>query len=203
MYFSFTRYVSKVNIYLFHPETTMRKLIHVGSVALLAGLMTATACNKIDVGPDNGISYRDDSNASTGDIDLTDWASDKKWNKKEQELFKAQAEAFDLNGAQQTSSVNHLGAYPNPVQLGSTVNFFFGVPVSIAGSQLRLVIVDRKYKVVEKIDVPVNVPYRDSLLPIKLSGDKYKPDNFYRIYYLYSTTDNTLLYKGHGDILVK
>lgn len=163
---------------------------------LLLGLL---GCNKIDFGADEGISHRSPNNLPEGPQDPTDWTSDVRWSKSETNLFKDLG--LELNATQNPSLVRRIDAYPNPAAQGSMLAVRFDINTLPANTLLVIRIVDKKYKVIRSGN-PFNVRAGGVALSLELTKDKFAPKQTYRLYYVLYTTDNQLLYKGHGDVKV-
>ncbi|MCR5888632.1 hypothetical protein LRS06_12825 [Hymenobacter sp. J193] len=153
-----------------------------------AGLVILLGCNnKIDFGPNEGYTGRDNSNYPVGSEDKTDWTSDEKWNKKELALFDDLG--LELNGYQ-AGGVRRVTLYPNPVENMAV----FSQDVTSSFSK-KIKLVDKKYKVVLERDAEV----ASHDLALNTSALKLKKGATYRLYYVYYN-GSILHYKGHGDI---
>ena len=166
--------------------------------ALCATVLLTGCGKKIDFGQDAGITMRDERNVPQGAGDPTDWITDGTWNKTERGLFHL-APAVDLNGSQQ-GGVSGLSFYPNPVS-SATRAAHFNSGTAQADMQLKLVFVDRKYKIIQEQDAQA-AKGKNMLFALTLPADKFKADATYRLYYVYYGADGTLYYKGHGDIRI-
>lgn len=173
----------------------MRKYILLLWVALLAG----SCNNKIDFGPDEGVSYRNHQNVPMGYTDDSDWTLDGKWNKQEVKLF---ADDLKVNvNSQPAGDVFDLGFFPNPVEAGGQATLLYRT--ALTNARLHLVFVDKKYKVLNRLDLPAAVGGRyGSQLLLDLPTSKFADKALYRLYYVFYNSDNTLYYKGHGDFKV-
>lgn len=166
---------------------------------LLAATLALGACNrKIDFGPDEGVSYRNAMNVPIGYTDNSDWTLDGSWNKQERQLFEELS--VNVNAATQ-GQVSSLGFFPNPLQPGSNGTLLY--QTAQQNMRLHLVFVDKKYKIIDRQDRPVDTGGRyGTELPLPFPSAKFASNTIYRLYYIFYAPDGTLYYKGHGDIKI-
>ncbi|QDA60780.1 hypothetical protein [Hymenobacter jejuensis] len=162
---------------------------------LLALALLTTCAEKIDFGPDAGITYRDAHNYPHGD-DPTDWTSDGSWNKKEKALFSF-ATKIELNGSQ-LGGLTNMSFFPNPVAAGGAGQFHFDSKMTAI--KAKLVFVDQQYKVIQNQEIAIDAP-RLSFMQA-FPPDKFSSGHVYRMYYAFYGADGTLYQKGHGDIKI-
>ncbi|MBT9391943.1 hypothetical protein KLP40_02100 [Hymenobacter sp. NST-14] len=168
--------------------------------SLFAAVFLLGAChNRIDFGPNEGVSYRDAQNQPMGPSDPSDWAQDGQWNSKEVALFRKDLSSVNVN-AGQTPYVSGISFFPNPVQ--STAGSLTFLPTSADG-RLHTVFVDRKYNVITRADQAVPTGGRYGVtMQFSLPTDKFKNKEIYRLYYVFYAPDGTLRSKGHGDVKI-
>jgi hypothetical protein len=157
---------------------------------VLTTLLFCGCKKKIDFGPDEGITYRDNNNNPVSKIDPSDWTLDGNWSKQEKKLFDGLG--VDVNSTAQ-GVVRNISLYPNPIETQG--NFTYSVTASLS---LKLVVVDRKYKVL------LNTTYAPPTVGhyafnIDFTDSKFESGESYRMYYVFYQ-GSTLYYKGHGDI---
>ena len=165
---------------------------------MLLTSLTLPACRKVDFGPEEGYTPRDANNTPMGNADKTDWTSDQDWKKVERELFKDSG--VDLQQSQQGVAIN-LTVFPNPV---AQQGMFLVRPNTsrtvIPDLQGQVVLVDKKYKVLQQFAVRTNTGGVGTMLDF--TDDKYEQGQLYRLYYIFYDDNKALYLKGHGDIKV-
>lgn len=169
------------------------------SASLLA-LMLFTGCRKIDAGPDDGISYRDQLNQPIGAQDPSDWTTDKDWKKVERKLFEGLPVKIDGNGA---GGYRYLSFFANPVSATYRQATLYSDLRDTGPLHVQLVIVDQKYRKQLEQTVEARPDSRGNcMLPLDLPADKFKQDELYRVYYVFYD-DQNMRYKGHGDFRIQ
>ena len=180
--------------------------------ALSAAFFLHAGCDKIDFGDEGGITEKDSQNVSIGEVDNSDWTVDENWNSDEKKLF--DGFLFSLDGGK-SSRIGEVrfAFYPNPVARGAFGRLGVGTTgTSGLRTQLRYVIVNRSYKVLQEGTMGGagndSYNFQTSLLerPIQLDSDQFAKGRTYRLYYvLYGSDINdnkVFLAKGHGDISI-
>lgn len=160
--------------------------------SLLAVISFGGCKKKIDFGPDEGITYRDFQNYPQAKSDPSDWTLDGNWNKQEKKLFDGLG--VDVNSTA-SGSVRNISFFPNPVETEGVLT----CQTTVSGLSIKLVIVDRKYRVVDTVTNSSITGFYN--FRFAFDNSKYKTDEIYRLYYVFYQ-GSTLYYKGHGDIKI-
>ena len=169
-------------------------------ILLLAVLLNFVSCKKEIVIPIDFSTYTatDNSGKIIGNTDTTDWQNDPIWQVKETTLlqFKDNLKFGDSIGGLQTGFIKVTPLFPNP---GASV-FILGLDPEKA-CKLKVACVNKEYEILY---------YRTQLL----SGGEtwlafdfrvksaFAKDNFYRMYYSFSNSNDSVYYKGHGDFKI-
>ncbi|UOQ78443.1 hypothetical protein MUN84_07690 [Hymenobacter sp. 5516J-16] len=180
--------------------------LHHISLGLLLTVGLTSSCEKIDFGDESGVTEKTIANVPNGHVDESDWKLDDKWNDKEKDLFKDLPVGIDGTKSRLVTN-QQFGFYPNPVKQFSTFGYSFDLASQVSvGTQIRFVIVNRKYKVMQEGNIASrNTPWNPqtglSGFSVSFTDDKYKKGETYRMYYvLYEPEQLAFLGKGHGDI---
>lgn len=99
-----------------------------------------------------------------------------------------------MNGTA-TGNVRNISFFPNPVETEGILTY--QTPAN--GLSIKLVIVDRKYKVLDTVANPSVTGSYNFLFAF--DNNKYRTGEIYRLYYMFYQ-NSTLYYKGHGDIKI-
>jgi hypothetical protein len=176
------------------------RLRHLTPLLALSTILLSS-CEKIDFGPDGGITEKSSDNVATGKIDETDWTVDSYWEKREKQLFKDLP--FSIDPASILPAENFSFAlYPNPVQRFASFSFTYPFidPTVFARRILRYVIIDEQFKVKQTGNISRNT------FALSFEKDKYDKGKVYRMYYVlyeeYESGASRFLAKGHGDIQI-
>ncbi|TGE21968.1 hypothetical protein E5K00_17070 [Hymenobacter aquaticus] len=148
----------------------------------------------IDFGPGEGVAYRDAYNRPMGGGDNTDWGSDGTWRSREKDLFSDLSLNLD---AAQAGGVSNMSIFPNPVVLDGEGTFHFNAPSEGRG---KLVWVSKTYQVLDSQNI--QFPKGETQFRLSFPAATFPKDQKYRLYYVLSKTDGSLLLKGHGDLLI-
>jgi hypothetical protein len=101
---------------------------------------------------------------------------------------------FDVNSTA-SGGVRSISFFPNPVETEGVLN----CQTTVSDLSIKLVIVDRKYRVLDTVATPsITGSYT---LRIAFDNSKYRTGEIYRLYYVFYQ-GSTLYYKGHGDIKI-
>ncbi len=126
-------------------------------------------------------------------VDTTDWTNDAAWCEKEYGLFNTHN--LDLTGSDTSRLVILL--FPNPL---TTVGTFMLMRPKLCPFQC--VIINRAFQVLDTFSIPNQTG--NSALVLNFSGPlKYKPGEYYRIYYAAHCTSQLFFFKGHGDFKIE
>lgn len=141
------------------------------------------------------ITVTDTNGNSTGSTDSTDWGYDSKWSSAEIKLlsFKDTLKTTDTA----TGYIRLSPLFPNP---GNGV-FLMGVDVEKA-CKMKAVFVNEQFQILHYLsrsftggpiltvhDLTINTAFRKG--------------NYYRMYYGFYNSADSLYYKGHGDIRIE
>ncbi len=114
--------------------------------------------------------------------DRTDWHNNKEWGLIEKSLFR------EDNFFEDTLNNKNLAVYLNPF-----INFFYISLDKQTDTKFLFFVVNKNFEIVyESPEIVQNI----TLFNIK---DFVKDDEFYRIYYIFKTSDGNII-NGHGDI---
>lgn len=186
----------------------------IGHLAFVLSLLLF-ACKKdspedtIDFGPDGGYQTRNSQNyPGNGPNDATDWIADGPWNAREKELFTRLN--LSLDGVLPTTIIWNAGAYPNPSAAAGTFNLTIRADPTTpapADAWVSIVIVDKKYKELRRIDAALT-SYTAFSIPNALTA--FNPTiptlaagALYRIYYVCYVPGQQVLFRSHGDMKVE
>jgi hypothetical protein len=141
------------------------------------------------------ITATDANGTSTGTTDTTDWGYDTNWSTAETKLlsFKDTVKANDTA----TGYVQLSPVFPNP----STGIILMGVDVEKA-CKMKAVLVNKQFQILHYLSRPFTGG------PILTAYDftsltAFRRGNYYRMYYGFYNANDSLYYKGHGDILIE
>ena len=161
-----------------------------------------TGCEKIDFGPDGGITGKSENNTPNGSVDESDWTIDEQWEKREKQLFKNLLFSLDPTFTPAPGTYS-FDLYPNPVkQQFATFSYEYPFAVSAAykSRSLQYVVIDEQFKVKQE------GTFKLSSSAMSFEKGKYKKGKTYRMYYVlydtYETGNQSFLAKGHGDIKI-
>jgi hypothetical protein len=154
--------------------------------------------------------------------DVTDWNYQDAWNKKEIALFPYDA-SFDLEGTIKPDNLPQviqekslsgtllekmridriidlnefyvLPAYPNPTKK----NFVFSVHNKTKVG-LSYAIVNKDFRVLMRDNIILDMESCALMFDLTKQSQLFSPGQTYRLYYAFSTKEEWLFYKGHGDI---
>ena len=133
----------------------------------------------------SGITERDNSANSIGNIDTTDWKFTDSWSLSEENLFKKNTSSNMVTETIRPNSSYVVGGYPNPAK--TLIYFAFQLEPNM---YYDIRIVDNNLNIKLQFD---SVKY--SLITMKDSA--YLNNELYRIYY--KVHSDNMVYRGHGD----
>lgn len=166
----------------------------------LANLLFSTGCEKKKNNPGNDCLAKLDFTKITStdeignqiSVDPTDWTNEVAWCEQEYSLFSTTG--LDLEGSDTSALFTLL--FPNPLNR-------VGVMVLIRPKlcPFHCAIVNRSFQVLDTFSIPnktgnmlVQRDFSDSL--------KYRPGEYYRIYFAAHSTAKMFFFKGHGDFYI-
>lgn len=165
---------------------------------LLCVLFCINACRKdsANVIDFSEITYTDDTGALMGETDTTDWNFDAAWTTRETALLKFNDTAYNSSDTL-TGAVAVSPAFPNP----NNGIFIVGVDPE-RQCKMKYVFVDNEFRVlnygIRKLNGgPIFHTYDFTALT------SFKKGAFYRMYYGFYNSRDSLYYKGHGDIKIE
>lgn len=159
-------------------------------VGLTILLISGFSCKKeaIEI---SGYTKTDSMGNIMGSVDPTDWTHDTKWTDLEMSVFNTIG--IEPLAGTTAGLISMTTAFPNPC------TNYFGIGIqSSTRCVIRMGLVDEdlstKWSHYQYIDVGVNY--------INIAPDPSKIGRgLYRLYYAFEAFDQSMFYKGHGDVM--
>lgn len=165
--------------------------------SLLFAVCAFAACRKESTAGYNFtvITYTDSTGAVNGTVDSTDWGFDSQWTAAEIKLLSFKDTLITIDTS--IGYVKLSAAFPNPCK----GKFIIGVDVEKA-CKMKAVFVNERFEILHYTSRiftggPILTAYDFSGNPA------FHRSNFYRMYYGYFDSRDSLYYKGHGDLQIE